>query len=133
MLRRLSRFFSRISFRLMAFNLLLVFLPVAGILYLDTYEEHLVDAQRRSLIAEGDTLAVALSTLNGDAATLVPALRKDRGARIRVVDADGHVIADTSQESAIPYRSNEAERNVLYRIGSSITRPLVRLVRRPEP
>ena len=133
MLRRLSRFFSRISFRLMAFNLLLVFLPVAGILYLDTYEEHLVDAQRRSLIAEGDALAAALTTFQGDAATLVPVLRKDRGARIRVVDADGLVIADSSQDSDTRYGRSEAEQNVLYRIGSSITRPLVRLVRRPEP
>ena len=34
----LLRLVSRISVRLLAFNLLLVFLPVAGVYYLDTYE-----------------------------------------------------------------------------------------------
>ena len=33
-MQRSGRFFSRISFRLLAFNLLLVFLPVAGVLFL---------------------------------------------------------------------------------------------------
>jgi len=133
MLRRLSRFFSRISFRLMAFNLLLVFLPVGGILYLGTYEQHLVDSQRRSLIAEGDALAAALTVLERDAGVLIPSLRKDAGARVRVVNSDGSVIADTLPGALPPNIVTDAEQNFLYRVGSSITRPLVRIVRRPEP
>lgn len=133
MLRRLSRFFSRISFRLMAFNLLLVFLPVAGILYLGTYEQHLVDSQRRSLIAEGDALAASLSVLERDAAVLIPSLRKDDGSRVRVVNADGIVVADTLPGAPPPNKITDAEQNFLYRLGSSVIRPLVRFVRRPEP
>ena len=37
----LSHLISRISIRLMLFNVLLVFLPVAGLLLLGTYERHL--------------------------------------------------------------------------------------------
>ena len=39
---RLSRALSRIWIRLLAFNVLLVFLPAAGLLYLDTYERQLL-------------------------------------------------------------------------------------------
>ena len=37
---------SRIGVRLLAFNLLLVFLPAAGILYLDVYETRLLEAHQ---------------------------------------------------------------------------------------
>lgn len=134
MLRQLSRFLSRISFRLMAFNLLLVFLPVAGILYLDTYEEHLVDSQRRALTSKAEALAAALALAPAiDARSLVTAAGNQGGARVRVVGTGGEVIADSSTNVPLPYEATNAERNFLYRLGSSITRPLVRLVRRPEP
>ena len=56
--RRLA---SGISVRLLAFNLLLVFLPVAGVYYLDVYERQLLDAQERAMVQEGRVLAAALS------------------------------------------------------------------------
>ena len=51
---------SRIAVRMLAFNVLLVFLPLAGLLYLDTYEQHLLEAQERSMVQQGRILAAAL-------------------------------------------------------------------------
>ena len=51
---------SRISLRLLAFNVLLVFLPVGGVLFLDTYESHLLVAQERTMAQEGRLLAAAI-------------------------------------------------------------------------
>ncbi|HEX6178699.1 MAG TPA: sensor N-terminal transmembrane domain-containing protein, partial [Thermoanaerobaculia bacterium] len=59
--RRIIRFLSRISIRLMLFNLLLVFLPVAGIIYLGSYEQKLLAAQRRALDEEARLLSASLT------------------------------------------------------------------------
>ena len=48
---------SRLPVRLLAFNILLVFLPAAGVLFLDTYERHLLEAQERTMGQEGRLLA----------------------------------------------------------------------------
>lgn len=91
---------SRIAVRMLAFNVLLVFLPVAGLLYLDTYEEHLLDAQERSMVQQGRLLAAALAerdTLDADTVVRVLKPLGQRGdARLRVIDAAGHIVADTS-------------------------------------
>ena len=47
------RWLSRISIRLLAFNVLVVFLPMAGVLVLDTYERQLLEAQERTMGQEG--------------------------------------------------------------------------------
>jgi len=41
----LSRLISRISIRLALFNLLVVFLPVAGVLFVGNYEQNLEEMQ----------------------------------------------------------------------------------------
>ena len=41
-----------IALRLFAFNLLLLFLPIAAILYLDVYEEALLSSQERSMVQQ---------------------------------------------------------------------------------
>ncbi len=61
----LRRVASRISFRLMAFNVLLVFLPVAGMLYLGSYESKLLAAQNRTLTGEARLLSAASERLAG--------------------------------------------------------------------
>ena len=48
---------SRIAIRLLAFNLLLLFLPIAGILYLDVYETRLLEAQERAMVQQGRLMA----------------------------------------------------------------------------
>lgn len=97
---RILRFLSRISIRLLAFNLLLVFLPAAGVLLLDTYERHLLEAQERTMSQEGRLLAAALEAtgrLDGaDARSILLHLGMRHIARLRVVDEDGAVIADSS-------------------------------------
>jgi two-component system sensor histidine kinase ChvG len=123
---------SRISFRLLAFNILLVFLPVGGVLFLDTYEQHLLDAQERTMAQEGRLLAAALEArdrLDGeDARRILIQLDQRQLARLRVVNRAGEVIADSAllgprreadaAESAAEPSSPAPPKSVLYRIGS---------------
>src|SRR5262249_40833480 len=97
----LLRLVSRISVRLLAFNLLLVFLPVAGIYYPDTYERQLLDAQERAMVQEGRVVAAALSERGPlqprEAEGLLMRLRQQSEARLRVVAPDGRILADSSR------------------------------------
>lgn len=125
------QFPSRISFRLLAFNILLVFLPVGGVLFLDTYEQHLLDAQERTMAQEGRLLAAALEArdrLDGeDARRILIQLDQRQLARLRVVNRAGEVLADSALLG--PRREADAEegtaappaatpKSFLYRIGS---------------
>ena len=131
---RVRRFLSRISFRLMAFNLLLVFLPVAGILYLGSYEQKLLGLQRRALQEEARLLAAAVASapVPGRAAQEILLERhRLRGnatesIRLRVISPLGHIIADSHSLSGAPppQRANRAKRNILYRAGAYLLRPL---------
>ncbi|MBA3641637.1 MAG: sensor N-terminal transmembrane domain-containing protein [Acidobacteriota bacterium] len=51
---------SRIGLRLFAFNLLVLFVPVAGILYLDVYESRLLETQERGMIQQARMLAASI-------------------------------------------------------------------------
>jgi signal transduction histidine kinase/CheY-like chemotaxis protein len=128
---------SRIGVRLLAFNLVAVFLPVGGILYLDVYEQELLRAQERSLIQQARLVAAALARdealSEADAQALLARL-DDRGdARLRVYDARGALIADTNRirphVAAMPAGEADgvtAERPVrgrlLYRVGVWLAR-----------
>ena len=96
----LARVASRIAVRLLAFNLLLVFLPTAGLLYLEVYERQLLDAQERAMVQQGRVLAAALSERGplraADAEPLLARLRQQSEARLRVLDPAGQVLADSS-------------------------------------
>lgn len=123
---------SRISFRLLAFNVLLVFLPVGGVLFLDTYERHLLMAQERTMAQEGRLLAAAIEArdrLDGnDARRILVQLGQRHLARLRVVNTAGQVEADSALLG--PRRELEGEgrtdagaatpveRSFLYRLGS---------------
>jgi len=123
---------SRISLRLLAFNVLLVFLPVGGVLFLDTYEQHLLDAQERTMAQEGRLLAAAIEArdrVDGeDARRILVQLDQRQLARLRVVNTSGKVIADSAllgprRESSQPVATGAApptigERSFLYRLGS---------------
>jgi len=137
------RYPSRISLRLLAFNVLLVFLPVGGVLFLDTYERHLLDAQERTMAQEGRLLAAAIEArdrVDGeDARRILVQLDQRQLARLRVVNLTGEVIADSAllgprRENPGPVTDETApptttERSFLYRIGSL---PF-RLIRGPNP
>lgn len=164
--RTLARGLSRIWIRLLAFNVLLLFLPAAGLLVLDTFETQLLDAQERAMVQQGRLLAAALSgrgplTADADRApdTAAPAdagsggtedraapateaersaehilreLNRRLEARLRVVDANGRVIADSAalgprrepgEERAVAGGGPSAPRDsLLYRLGSNLHR-----------
>jgi two-component system, OmpR family, sensor histidine kinase ChvG len=134
----LRRFVSRISIRLMAFNLLLVFLPVAGILYLGSYEAKLLASQWRMLDEQARLLSAALSAdgnpLGTGAAVLrergrmQPAIRRSEPVRLRVISVEGRVIADSHTPSATQAAApSRARRNILYRVGVALAKPVLRV------
>jgi hypothetical protein len=58
---RLARGHTRLAVRLFLFNALLVFLPVAGLWYLDAYEQHLLEQQERAMVQQARLLAAVLA------------------------------------------------------------------------
>lgn len=159
MRERARTLLSSISIRLLAFNVLLVFLPAAGLLTLDTYERQLLRAQEQSMVQQGRLLAAALAGVDeidawraeladsagdpsradearhegasADQPTALPAqailaeLRGRQQARLRVVDADGHLVADSSRlgpprepEATTAYPLVSVPDGVLYWIGA---------------
>jgi len=123
---RLRRFAARLPARLLAFNLLLVLVPITGLFYfglhelLGRYERRLLDGQERSMAQQGRVLAAALSDrpdagppeaggaqpgplpldapLDAETAERILAGMEQRlTARLRVYDADGRLLADSSR------------------------------------
>jgi two-component system sensor histidine kinase ChvG len=96
---------SKIGTRLFAFNLLVVFVPVIGVLYLDVYESRLLQAQEREMVQQARLLAAAL----GDAPQIDVAfierafarLERRTEARLQVFDAQGTLVAD-SRDTPVP-------------------------------
>ena len=130
---------SRIGLRLLAFNLLLVFLPVAGVLYLDVYESRLLEIQERSMVQQGRLVAAALGgsdVLTAESAGALLSRLGQRGdARIRVYDATAALIADSVRVPELPpveragdtaaseYPSTKGVRErALYRMGAWLVR-----------
>jgi two-component system, OmpR family, sensor histidine kinase ChvG len=96
-------FLSRITFRVLAFNVLVVFLPIAGVLSTGTYERQLLNTLERSLVQQGRVLAAALEDsgphLPRDAVRFLRHMRQRHEARLRVVDARGVLLADSAKLS----------------------------------
>ena len=133
---------SRLPVRLLAFNILLVFLPAAGILFLDTYENHLLEAQERTMAQEGRLLAAAIEA-SGDvdadhARRILVQLGQRHLARLRVVNRAGEVLADSAtlgpRRESDPVRPTDTispagpQESMLYRIGSLPVRITRRLL-----
>lgn len=99
LINKIITFLSRISIRLLIFNLLIVFVPIAASLYLKTYENQLLEALEQSMVQQGRLLSASLSSdeLNGDRAReILLNLDKKTMARLRVVDKNGALLADSS-------------------------------------
>ena len=120
----------RISLRLFAFNVLLVFLPVGSMLILGTYERELLDAQERTMAQEGRLLAAAFEAQGRldaeNAGRILVQLGQRHLARLRVVDRAGGVLADSAllgprrepaEPAGAPAPTPQAK-SLLYRIGS---------------
>ncbi|MBN2050436.1 MAG: histidine kinase [Spirochaetales bacterium] len=90
----------KISFRLLLFNLLIVFVPLSSIIFLSTYEEQLLQSLERSMVQQGRILAAALgdtpALTEEKAAALLQRLQKRHDARLRVLDTAGRVLSDSS-------------------------------------
>ncbi len=142
-MRAVLRFLSRISNRLLAFNLLLVFLPAFGILSLKTYELELRQQQERSMVQQGRLLAATLGergTLQAaDAKRVLINMEQRFEARLRVIDSDLQLLADSSRlgprlATAPAAEKTEAEgrESWIYRLGSLLYRAYS-FFRPPEP
>ena len=125
----MRRALSPIALRLLLFNILLVFLPVAGLLSLESLERQMLALQERSMVQQARIAAAALGGTDLDprsAGELIQRLERRSEARIRVVDREGRVVADSasSRPAAIetetsPYAAArpEVRERPLYRIG----------------
>ena len=136
-MKRFLRVFSRLPFRLLAFNLLLVFLPIAGVLFVSQYEERLETAEIRDLTHQSRLIAAAIArggTLDADAFEDVIQRAKLNDVRMRLIDSTGRVVADSHQIVApAPLKPPRTDReNLLYRFGAFVLRPVMRWVRPPE-
>jgi two-component system sensor histidine kinase ChvG len=148
-LRNVRRFLSRIWIRLLAFNVLLVFLPAAGVSYLAVYERKLLQAQEQSMVQQGRLLAAALSERGrvdpSIAEPILARLEQRTRSRIRVLDHEGWLVSDTSRlgpvrdpaaASEAPSSDSDPRSGWLYRVGSSLftlVRPLVPFLTAPRP
>ncbi len=133
----------RLSTRLLLFNLLLVFLPVFGLFYLDLYERELLTQQEKGMVQQGRLLAAALGgreTLTAeDAAALLARLEARTESRLRIYGVHGVPLADSSRtapprpppsadrsESTDPgdevARASPERRNPIYRLGAALFR-----------
>lgn len=128
----LARAFSRISLRLMLFNLLLVFLPVAGVLLLDFYEGHLETARFQSMLRQA-RLVVALIQTDPQAAVekAEPLFRQmiSTDERFRIVDKEGRVLLDSGPERDLEEPVTDAQANWLYRLGAAVLKKPLRWLR----
>ena len=141
---------SRIGLRLLAFNLLVLFLPLAGILYLDVYENQMLEAQEREMVQQARLLAAALGdgeSLSVQGARDLLARFERRGdARLRVYDARAVLVADSIRAPldraavsvvADPYAApaTGGRNPFLYRLGAGLAsiRRMVARWARPAP
>jgi two-component system sensor histidine kinase ChvG len=91
--------------RVLAFNVLIVFVPVAGVLSLGTYERQLLRSLERSLVQQGRVLAASLEDsgprLRENSLRVLLHMRQRHDARLRVVDAGGALLADSASIAPI--------------------------------
>jgi len=129
---------SRIGRRLLAFNLLVVFVPVLGVLSLDVYERHLRQAQETAMVQQARLIAAAIVGETPDVpldAALIDRtfarLERRGDARFRVYDKTGMLIADSARipgSPTEPLRSGSAiepsdvRGRFLYRAGAWLVR-----------
>src|SRR4029434_7953161 len=103
---------SHIGRRMLAFNLLVVFVPVVGMLYLDVYERHLRDAQERGMLHRARILAAAIGEQPApDRAALertFARLERRTDARFRVYDPGGTIVADSVHATAVQPAEEES-------------------------
>lgn len=144
-----SRFVSRIGVRLLAFNLLIAFVPAVGFLSLETFESTLLLWQERAMVQQGRLLAAALAERPELDVAAAEILLRNMGrhfdARLRVIDTTYAVVADSARtageeaaragglEEGGPLASPTALRDrPLYRLGNFLYRLYARFFLQPD-
>jgi two-component system sensor histidine kinase ChvG len=132
------RSFTRLGIRLLAFNVVLLFLPMAGVLFLGQYEERLETAEVRDLTHRSRLVAAAIAregTLDANAFEDVIRRARIDDLRLRLIDSRGRVVGDSNEiVTPAPQRPPRTDRrNLLYRVGAFLFRPLARFFRPPDP
>lgn len=140
-----ARFVSRLSIRLLAFNILLVFMPAIGILTLESFEEQLLSGQERAMVQQGRLLAAALGGRDildaEEAERILVNLNQRQEFRLRVVSPNGTVVADSSSlgprrggpRDSTTAGASEVRGRLTYRIGLFFYRLIERALGRPAP
>ncbi|MBV8516247.1 MAG: hypothetical protein JO197_02490 [Acidobacteria bacterium] len=127
----------RLPLRLLAFNLLLVFLPIGGVLFLGQYEERLESAEVRDMTHQARLVAGTVARAGSlDADAFEDLIRRARSdVRVRLIDSRGNVVGDSRDIVGLaPQRPPRTDRrNALYRVGAFLLRPVLRWVRPLEP
>jgi two-component system sensor histidine kinase ChvG len=137
---------------MLGFNILLVFLPITGFLYLDTYEKQLLASLERAMVNQGRVLSAALSGRGEiravEAERILLELKQRHEARLRVLDEEGRLLADSSRLDlpAEPGKDEELTaittgpgdetdilKSWLYRMASFPVRFYRRFLRAPRP
>src|SRR5207302_7715094 len=121
------------SIRLALFNLLVVFLPVAGVLFLGNYEQNLEQTQIDSMQRQARLIVSMLQSSAKSRAALATMRFGDE--RIRILDPGGRVTADTGAPSVAEGEEESPARwNCVSRAGGaalSTPRHVPRPTRRP--
>jgi len=128
LLTRIGAGLSRIWIRLLAFNILLIFLPAVGLFYFQVYERELLDSQEQSMVQQGRLLAAALTSsedLSQDASLILDDLYPETISRLRIIDSNGQVLADSSRAGTRGDSGGEAQIRAvtdhwLYKIGQTL-------------
>jgi two-component system sensor histidine kinase ChvG len=122
---------SRLYLRLLVVALLVLFLPVAGVWSLASFEKELLAAEERAMATQARTFAAwlaprldpagALASRQSEARAALRGVERPLAGRVRVVAADGALLADTadvpvSTTSKVPESS--VRDRPLYRIGA---------------
>jgi two-component system, OmpR family, sensor histidine kinase ChvG len=131
---RLGRAFSRIQLRLMLFNLLLVFLPVAGVLLIGTYEQNLEQAEVEAMQRLGRVI-VSMLQAHVNVGPIASQMGPTDG-RVRVVDPDGRVMFDSGPTRDISEDESggaSPRRNWLYRAGAAVLKRPLQWLRPAHP
>lgn len=121
----------RLWAKILALNLLLLFVPLTGALSLESYERYLLELQERSMVQQARLAAASLGGGEGLDRQAAEALLRRLGghveARLRIVDGDARVIADSALIPAVePATESDAvvdvtlRRAPLYRLGTVV-------------
>jgi len=132
-MQQVTRMFSRISLRLMLFNLLLVFLPVAGVLLLGTYEENLEQSEREAMQRQA-RIIVSMMQAHMNVGMIARQIGPTDG-RLRVVNPQGHVIVDSGalRDSGEDEEGSSPRHNWLYRAGAAVLKRPLQWLRPAHP